>query len=94
MGNNETIVWEAVDSVSSMQIIVKTFKSIFVHKTSVLFLSPQGYFESKYLESAIHSWLFWERVKKENKNIYSKRQAITGKEDKSWRGAVTCVDFR
>ena len=78
MGNNESIAWETVDSVSSTQIIVESFKSVFVHKMSVLFFffPPQGYFENKPLEAAIHSWLFWEPVKKENKNTYSKRQAM------------------
>jgi len=37
MGNNESIAWETVDSVSSTQIIVESFKSVFVHKMSVLF---------------------------------------------------------
>lgn len=37
----------------------ESFKSLFVHKMSVgFFFPPQGYFESKYLEAAIHSWLF------------------------------------
>lgn len=70
MGSNESIMWEAVDSVSSMQIIVESFKSVFVHKMSELFFfPPEGYFESRYLEAAMHSWLFWEPVKKENKYL-------------------------
>lgn len=43
-----------MDSASSMEIIVESFKSVFVHKMSVLFFPPQGYFESKYLEAAIY----------------------------------------
>lgn len=29
MGNNESITWETVGSVSSMEIIVESFKSVF-----------------------------------------------------------------
>lgn len=56
--------YETVDSVSSVQIIVESFKSpLSVKCQCFYFLTPQGYFESKYLEAAKQSWLFWEPVK-------------------------------
>lgn len=48
--------YETVDSVSSVQIIVESFKSpLSVKCQCFYFLTPQGYFESKYLEAAKQS---------------------------------------